>query len=96
MAKEGVLSTPDRLEQLFAAARRELAPSVNVVDRVLARLPGQPTVIAPEIEMADWIGAGASTLVAACCLWLAMPLWNSSWPSAMSVWHPLAAMLEQL
>lgn len=90
------MTTSDRLEQLFAAARRELAPQVNVVDRVLGRLPAQSPVIVPEIEMSEWIGAGASALVAACCLWLVMPLWNSSWPSAMSVWHPLAAMLQQL
>ncbi|MES2792780.1 MAG: hypothetical protein V4719_24415 [Planctomycetota bacterium] len=90
------MSTPDKLEQLFAAARRELAPRVDVVDRVLARLPGQSPVIMPEIEMSEWIGAGASTLVAACCLWLAMPLWSPSWPESLSVWHPLAAMLQQL
>ncbi|MDB5335226.1 MAG: hypothetical protein JWN70_845 [Planctomycetaceae bacterium] len=89
------MSTPDKLEMLFAAARRELAPQVDVVDRVLARLPGQPTVIIPDLEAADWIGAGVSTLVAACCLWLAMPLWSASWPESLSVWHPLAAMLYQ-
>lgn len=90
------MSTPDRLEQLFAAARREVAPSVDVVGRVLARLPGQPPVIVPDVEMSEWIGAGASTLVAACSLWFVMPVWNSSWSSAMSLWHPLAAMLQQL
>lgn len=89
------MTTSDRLEQLFAAARRELAPSVNVVDRVLKRLPVQSATVVPDIEMSEWIGAGASALVAACCLWLVVPLWNSSWPSAMSVWHPLAAMLQQ-
>ncbi len=94
------MTTSQRLEQLFAAARRELAPPANVVDRVLGRLhgqsPGQGPVVVPDIEMTEWIGAGASALVAACCLWLVMPLWNSSWPSAMSVWHPLAAMLQQV
>jgi hypothetical protein len=90
------VSSTDRLEQLFAAARRELAPPVDVVGRVLGRLNGQPTVVIHDIEMSEWIGAGASALVAACCLWLVMPLWNSSWPSAMSVWHPLAAMLQQV
>ena len=90
------MNTPDRFEQLFAAARRELAPSLNVVDRVLARLPNQPTVILPDVEISDWVGAGASSLVAACCLWLVIPVWNSSWPDALTVWHPLAAMLQQL
>lgn len=90
------MSTPDKLEQLFAAARRELAPRVDVVDRVLARLPGQSAVMVAELEMSDWIGAGASTLVAACCLWLAMPMWSATWPESLSVWHPLAALLNQL
>ena len=90
------MSTPDKLEQLFAAARRELAPRVEVVDRVLARLPGQSTVMVADLEMSDWIGAGASTLVAACCLWLAMPMWSATWPESLSVWHPLAALLNQL
>ena len=90
------MTSSDQLERLFAAARRDVAPPVNVVERVLKQLPGQPTLVVPEIEMSEWIGAGASALVAACCLWLVMPLWNSSWPSAMSVWHPLAAMLQQV
>lgn len=90
------MNTPDRFEQLFAAARREVAPSLNVVDRVLARLPNQPPVILPDVEISDWVGAGASSLVAACCLWLVIPVWNASWPEALSVWHPLAAMLQQL
>lgn len=90
------MSTPERLEQLFAAARHELAPRVDVVSRVLARLPRHATVAAPEIELSDWIAAGASTLVAACCLWLVVPVWNSTWPSAMTVWDPLMAMVEQL
>lgn len=90
------MSTPDRLEQLFAAARRELAPPVDVVSRVLLRIPQQATVAVPEVEASDWIAAAASLLVAACCLWLVVPLWNSTWPSAMSVWHPLTAMMEQL
>ncbi len=90
------MSTPDKLEQLFAAARRDLAPRVDVVDRVLARLPGQSAVMVAELEMSDWIGAGASTLVAACCLWLAMPMWSATWPESLSVWHPLAALLNQL
>ena len=90
------MSTPDKLEQLFAAARRDLAPRVDVVDRVLARLPGQSAVMVADLEMSDWIGAGASTLVAACCLWLAMPMWSATWPESLSVWHPLAALLNQL
>ena len=92
------MSTPDKLEQLFAAARCELAPQVDVVDRVLARLPRQTaaTVITPDLEVSDWVGAGVSTVVAACCLWLAMPLWSASWPESLSVWHPLEAMLNQL
>lgn len=90
------MNTPDKLEQLFAAARRELAPRVDVVDRVLARLPGQSAVMVADLEMSDWIGAGASTLVAACCLWLAMPMWSATWPESLSVWHPLAALLNQL
>lgn len=90
------MSTSDKIDQLFAAARREMAPQVDVVDRVMARLPGPSAVIVTDLEAADWIGAGVSTLVAACCLWLAMPLWSSSWPESLSAWHPLAAMLHQL
>jgi hypothetical protein len=84
------------LEQLFAAARREVAPTVDVVSRVLARLPSQPTVASPDVEMSEWIGAAASTLVAACALWMVMPIWNSSWSSVIRLWHPLSAMLQQL
>lgn len=90
------MNTSDRLEQMFAAARRELSPRLDVVGRVLARVPGRPPVIVPDIEMSEWIGAGVSTVVAACCLWLVMPLWNSSWAATLSGWHPMAAMLQQL
>ncbi len=90
------MNTSNRLEQMFAAARRELSPQLDVVSRVLARVPGQPPVIVPDIEMSEWIGAGVSTVVAACCLWLVMPLWNSSWAATLSGWHPMAAMLQQL
>ena len=90
------MNTPDKLDQLFAAARREMAPQVDVVDRVMACLPAQAAVIVPDLEVSDWVGAGVSTLVAACCLWLAMPLWSASWPESLSVWHPFAAMLNQL
>lgn len=90
------MSTPDKFDQLFAAARREIAPRVDVVDRVMACLPAQAAVIVPDLEVSDWVGAGVSTLVAACCLWLVMPLWSASWPESLSVWHPLAAMLNQL
>lgn len=88
------MSTPERLEQLFAAARRELAPPVDVVGRVLSRLPRQAAVAVPEVEVSDWIAAGVSTLVAACALWLVVPLWNSNWSTAMNVWHPLSAMVS--
>ena len=92
------MSTSDRLDQMFAAARREQAPRVDVVNRVISQLSEPRTVVVSNIDMSEWIGAGASTLVAACCLWLVMPLWSSnpSWVATLSEWHPLAAMLQQL
>ena len=86
------------LRRLFAAARCEQAPSLDVVGRVLRALPARsatPVVSAlSDDDLAEWIGAGVSSLVAAGCLWMAASWWSQAWMTSWETWHPMVALMQ--
>lgn len=92
------MSFDAKLQRLFEAARCEQAPPLDVVGRVLRALPASPaTPLVSELpneDLAEWIGAGVSSLVAAACLWMAASWWSQAWMTSWEAWHPMVTLLQ--
>jgi hypothetical protein len=86
------------LQRLFAAVRCEQAPSLDVVGRVLLALPVRPAspLASPmsDGDVAEWVGAGVSSLVAAGCLWMAASWWGQIWVTSWETWHPMVTLMQ--